>query len=87
MNYYAANLPVIALPQIEILDVDAVLDYKTTAATLKRVIGQCQGVWLIRWQDEVVDPNAMTRLILELRTGRMGKGTVLASALPALCKL
>lgn len=53
-DYYAANLPVISAAAVEILDVDAVLDYKTTAATLKRELGNAKGVWLIRWQDEVV---------------------------------
>jgi 4-amino-4-deoxy-L-arabinose transferase-like glycosyltransferase len=68
-EYYAADLPVVRLPQLEILDVDAVLDFATTGppliAAFDEAIGK-RGAWLVNWQEEVVDPNDVTPVQLEL---------------------
>lgn len=58
-DYYAPDLPAIRLPDLEILDVNAVLDFANTGAVLQAALQDKQGVWLINWQDEVVDPNGV----------------------------
>ena len=68
-EYYAADLPVVRLPEIEILDVDAVLDFATTQGPLAAAFADetgKRGAWLVTWQDEVVDPNDVTPVQLEL---------------------
>jgi 4-amino-4-deoxy-L-arabinose transferase-like glycosyltransferase len=68
-EYYAPDLPVVRLPALEILDVDAVLDFATTqpplAAAFAEETGK-RGAWLVNWQDEVVDPNSVVPVQLEL---------------------
>jgi hypothetical protein len=60
---------VVRLPDLEILDVNAVLDFPTTqpalAAAFAEETGKA-GAWLVNWQDEVVDPNNVTPVQLEL---------------------
>lgn len=68
-DYYAADLPVVRLPDLEILDVDAVLDFATTGAVLRTIFAEgsgLDGAWLLTWQDEVVDPNGVTTVQMEL---------------------
>lgn len=59
-NYYAPDLPAIRLPDLAILDVDQVLNFADVGETLHRALQGKQGVWLVNWQDEVVDPNGVT---------------------------
>lgn len=59
-DYYAPDLPAIHLPDLQILDVNAVLDFANTGATLRNALQGKRGVWLVNWQDEVVDPNGVT---------------------------
>jgi hypothetical protein len=63
-QYYAPDMPAIRLPEIEILDVNAVLDFTNTADPLRRGVQGSRGVWLIGWQDEVVDPMGIVPLQL-----------------------
>ncbi|MFN8439867.1 MAG: glycosyltransferase family 39 protein [Caldilineaceae bacterium] len=65
-HQYAPELPVIRLPNIEILDVNSVLDYETVASAFREQLGDAQGVWVVYWQNDVVDPNNMVPLALEL---------------------
>lgn len=68
-EYYAPDLITMRLPDIEILDVDAVLDFATTGAALRQTFprdGTLDAAWLVTWQDEVVDPNGITPVQLEL---------------------
>jgi hypothetical protein len=68
-EYYAPDLPVVRLPAIEILDVEAVLDFATTQPPLAAAFAEAtskRGAWLVTWQDEVVDPNDVTPVQLEL---------------------
>jgi 4-amino-4-deoxy-L-arabinose transferase-like glycosyltransferase len=53
--YYAPDIPATRLPEIDILDVDAVLDFGT-GAMLDRALKDRAGVWLVSWQSEAVDP-------------------------------
>lgn len=59
-DYYAPDLPAIHLPDLQILDVNAVLDFANTGAALRKALQGKSGVWLVNWQDEVVDPNGVT---------------------------
>ena len=55
-NYYAPDMPAIRLPEIEILDVNAVLDFVDSAHPLRAALMGQRGAWLVEWQDEIVDP-------------------------------
>ncbi len=59
-DYYAPDLPAIHLPALEILDVNAVLDFANTGDPLRTALAAKRGVWLVDWQAEVVDPNGVT---------------------------
>jgi hypothetical protein len=54
-DYYAPDIPAARLPDIDILDVDAVLGFNA-GAQLERALAGKAGAWLVSWQDEVVDP-------------------------------
>ena len=54
-DYYAADIPRTRLPEIDILDVDAVLGFDA-GAQLERALAGKAGAWLVSWQDAVVDP-------------------------------
>jgi hypothetical protein len=68
-EYYAPDLPVVRLPDIEILDVDAVLDFDSSGPSLTAAFDEStakRGAWLVNWQEEVVDPNDVAPVQLEL---------------------
>ncbi len=68
-QYYAPDLPVVRLPELEILDVDAVLDFDSSGPPLMAAFdtaGGKRGAWLVNWQEEVVDPNDVAPVQLEL---------------------
>jgi hypothetical protein len=54
-DYYAPDIPRTRLPEIDILDVDAVLGFDA-GAQLERALAGKAGAWLVSWQDAVVDP-------------------------------
>ena len=58
-DYYASDLPAIRLPDLEILDVNAVLDFANTGDVLRTRLAHKKGVWLVNWQADVVDPNGI----------------------------
>jgi len=75
-HYYAPDIAPVRLPELEILDVDAVLDFQTTGETLRREFSAesgLRGAWLLTWQDEVVDPNSVTAVQLELSGREKGQ--------------
>jgi hypothetical protein len=63
-DYYAGDLPRVRLPDMDVLDVNAVLGYDVGERLADALAGK-QGAWLILWQDEVVDPNGTVTDILE----------------------
>ncbi len=65
-NYYAPDLPPLRLPDIEILDVNAVLDYDDSAEPIHNALANHDNVWLVQWQADIVDPMAIIPLQLEL---------------------
>jgi hypothetical protein len=54
-EYYAPDIPVTRLPDIDILDVDAVLGLET-GSVLGQALKERVGAWLVSWQAETVDP-------------------------------
>lgn len=65
-NYYAPDLPPLRLPDLEILDVNAVLDVGDSADPLTQALQDRTDVWLIQWQNEIVDPMGIVPLQLGL---------------------
>lgn len=75
-NYYAPDLEPVRLPELEILDVDAVLDFDDTGPPLQQAFADetgLRGAWLVNWQDEVVDPNGIVPVQLELSGREKGQ--------------
>ena len=67
-DYYAPDIPRVRLPDIDILDVNAALGFDAGAALNTALAGK-SGVWLVRWQDEAVDPVGFAPYFLD-RAGR-----------------
>ena len=63
-QYYAPEIAAVRLPNIEILDVRAVLDVANTGQPLQDGLAGKEGAWLVLWQDEVIDPTGMAPLQL-----------------------
>ena len=82
-DYYAPDIPRTRLPEIDILDVDAVLGFDTGAQLGQALAGKT-GAWLVSWQDAVVDPAGFVPYFLDRagaeqprrrRSGTWGCGT------------
>ena len=52
------------LPEMETLDVDRVTGFSVIPSLDEALAGQ-PGVWLVTWQDEVIDPNRVIPLLLD----------------------
>ncbi len=63
-DYYAGDLERVRLPDIDVLDVNAVLSYEVGNRLAQALAGK-RGAWLILWQDEVADPSGVVADILE----------------------
>ena len=63
-DYYAPDIPRTRLPEIDILDVDAVLGFDA-GAQLGRALAGKTGAWLVSWQDAVVDPAGFVPYFLD----------------------
>lgn len=64
-DYYAPDFPAIHLPDLEILDVEAVLDFPQSGPVLRKALQDYSGAWLVNWQEEVVDPTGVVPVQLE----------------------
>ncbi|MGE5602330.1 MAG: glycosyltransferase family 39 protein [Nitrososphaerales archaeon] len=63
-DYYAADIPPLRLPQIDVLDVNAVLGFDSGADLAEGLSGR-DGAWLVEWQNEVVDPAGFAPYFLD----------------------
>jgi uncharacterized membrane protein len=54
-DYYAPDVPRARLPDLDILDVDAVLGFNS-GARLEQALAGKAGAWLVLWQADAVDP-------------------------------
>jgi hypothetical protein len=80
-DYYASDIPAVRLPALETLDVDAVLTFADTGSALRSAFAEAtgkQGAWLVNWQDEVVDPNGIVSVQLELGGREKGQSVTFA---------
>ncbi|MBK8045805.1 MAG: glycosyltransferase family 39 protein [Anaerolineales bacterium] len=77
-EYYMPDVEAIRLPALETLDVNAVLDFDESGPALRKAFADetgMRGAWLIAWQDEVVDPNEVAPVQLELSGREKGQPT------------
>ena len=86
-RYYAPDLEPLRLPELEILDVNAVLDLASAGTLLDSGLAGKQGAWLVQWQNGVVDPTGVVPYLLQaagtqepVSSSLLGLG--LAAALP-----
>lgn len=63
-DYYAGADNRTPLPQMETLDVNRVTGFEVIPA-LETALAGARGVWLVTWQDEVIDPNGVVPLLLD----------------------
>ena len=63
-DYYAPDIPRTRLPDIDILDVNAVLGFDT-GVKLEQALKGKSGAWLVSWQDAVVDPAGFVPYFLD----------------------
>jgi len=63
-EYYAPDMAAVRLPEIDILDVNAVLGFESGARLGAALAGK-DGAWLVEWQEEVVDPVGFTAWFLD----------------------
>lgn len=61
--YYRGTAPEVRLPDDPTLNTDHVLNYDS-ANVLNRALAGARGVWVVLWQDEVVDPNGFVPMLL-----------------------
>lgn len=64
-RYYAPDVEPLRLPELEILDVNAVLDWNGAASALEQGLGGTHGAWLLQWQNGVVDPTAVVPYLMK----------------------
>ncbi|MCS7287298.1 MAG: glycosyltransferase family 39 protein [Anaerolineae bacterium] len=63
-SYYFGNSGWTPLPPLRILSTREVLDFRV-GEDLNRILKGKKGVWVVLWQDEVVDPNSVVVRLLE----------------------
>jgi mannosyltransferase len=61
--YYHGAAPTIRLPDDPTLNADHVVGFDA-ANVLNKTLGASRGVWVVLWQDEVVDPNGFVPMLL-----------------------
>lgn len=75
-DYYAPDLPPVRLPNLDVLNVDQVLTFENTAHALQAAAEEYPGAWLVLWQEEVVDPNDIVPVQLELSGREKGSSAL-----------
>ncbi len=74
-DYYYPGAPRHLLPDSPTLDVTKTLDF-SVADELNRILAGRQGVWIVLWQDEVVDPVGYLPEVLRTQAAEMSDGAV-----------
>lgn len=64
--YYRGDAPQVRLPDDPTLNTDHVLGYDIVRVLNQTIAGK-PGVWVVQWQDEVVDPNGFVPMLLSTR--------------------
>jgi mannosyltransferase len=52
------------LPRLQVIDLDRTVDY-SIATTLNSALESKQGAWVVRWQDQIIDPNGFVQMMLD----------------------
>lgn len=68
-TYYYRDEGWVPLPDSPTLDTSLVLGWGETARTLEQVLNGARGVWLVGWQNQVVDPDQIVPLIIAAAGG------------------
>ena len=63
-EYYAPSVPVVRLPDIDVLDVTRVLGFDAAAQLGPALAGKA-GVWLVEWQADTLDPMGVVPFLLD----------------------
>jgi hypothetical protein len=63
-DYYAHDLPVVRLPNLDVLDIDATLGFDTGAVLGQALRGKT-GAWVVEWQSDTVDPAGFLSYFLD----------------------
>ncbi len=66
MGLVRARLPAVRLPEIDVLDVRRDAGLRAGRPTSSALTASTRGVWLVGWQDEVVDPVGFAPYFLDL---------------------
>jgi hypothetical protein len=64
-EYYRSNQPYVGLPAAEMTDATHMLHADEAVSVLAEQSDSIQGVWVLAWQGEVMDPEAVTPGLLE----------------------
>ncbi|MBI4786384.1 MAG: glycosyltransferase family 39 protein [Chloroflexi bacterium] len=64
--YYRGEAPQIRLPDDPTLNAEHVIGYDA-ANVMNQTLAGAPGVWVVQWQDEVVDPNGFVSMLLSSR--------------------
>jgi hypothetical protein len=64
--YYRGDAPQVRLPDDPTLNTEHVLGYDAVRVLNQTIVGK-PGVWVVQWQDEVVDPNGFVPMLLSTR--------------------
>lgn len=52
------------VPDLEVIDLNRTVDY-SVANTLNSALEDKRGVWVVRWQDQIIDPNGFVQMMLD----------------------
>ena len=74
--YYFGPTGWAAIPDAPLLDVRNALDYDSAAGPLNRALAGKRGAWLLRWQDEIIDPTGVARELLRRQSVAFGPDAI-----------
>jgi mannosyltransferase len=52
------------VPHLQVIDLDRTVDY-SVATILNSALENKQGAWVVRWQDQIIDPNGFVQMMLD----------------------
>jgi uncharacterized membrane protein len=65
--YYAGDRT--PVPPLQVIDLNRTVDY-SVANILNSALENQRGAWVVRWQDQIIDPNGFVRMMLD-QTGQL----------------
>ncbi len=52
------------IPDLQVIDLNRTVDY-SVASILNSALENKRGAWVVRWQDQIIDPNGFVRMMLD----------------------